>query len=656
MFKEPVGSNYGLSKVHFERQNPFYDIDLALVYCTRADSLFGIVTVREIARLEEVGIDRDKILEFKQIIAERAYEDLMSQFTEEALRNYLEKYRFSNSYSQAVDIRDSIEYEFATAEDTYLAYKDFITEYPGAKQRASADSLYALRFFEEKTSNGGLYEYKLFVKEFPANPYTNMAYDTIFAQVEALNSMNAYESYIMEFPDNKNTDMAWRTISLMVLRDYQESTLRVFILNHPDNPYNELLVKELELIRARYFVLNVTGGEQLIDLNGNTIGSLKKEISEFQQGLAKVVENDMVGYMDKAGVMVIPAQYADGFDFSDGIAVIELGEYYGAIDRFGEIVVPCEYDELGNMQQGLMAFEKGGESGFLDWKGNKVLNMEFEYVADFVDGHAVVRIDGMYGAIDTKGEYTVPCEFDWVEGYSDGLSRVRQGELYGLYRHSVGLVTPVEYDALGEDKSGLRVIAKGVKYGYVNSQGSVEIPIEYDYKESLLNKLSFEGDFAIVLVNGNWGIIDRLGNEIIKPKYDELINNGYSIFPFNLNGKWGHVVKGGKEFSRHYDRTGEFNQGLAKVHKRAKVGLIDLNGTVVIPIEYQELDVIEDTEYVVFTADGGEGLMNRKGEHVIEPSYDNIVAANIRYLRLTSEGIDELYDLTENKVVWSSKL
>ena len=75
----------------------------------------------------------------------------------------------------------------------------------------------------------------------------------------------------------------------------------------------------------------------------------------------------------------------------------------------------------------------------------------------------------------------------------------------------------------------------------------------------------------------------------------------------------------------------------------------------VIPIEYDALDAIEDTEYVLFTSDSGVGLLTRTGERILEPIYDGIESANIRYLKLRTRDKDELFDLSKHEIVWSAK-
>lgn len=654
--KEPIGASYGLSKVHYERQNPFYDIDLSMRYCNTADSLFDHASMRDVQRLDEMGIKRSEISVFKHSIAERAFEELQKDFTEEGLNDFLSRYRFSKSHPQAVEIRDSLAFIRASAQDDYLAYRDFITDYPGAKQRAAADSLYALRFFEDKTQHGSFDDYMEFVKEFPANPYTEMAYDILFAEVVHRGELLDYLGYINELPENKNSHSAWRAVNLIELRDYNEEKIREVISEYPFNPYLGQLKKELSLYKTSFFVLKANGGEQLIDLSGRTIGTVKQEIFDFQEGLAKVVEGGRIGYMDKAGTMVVPARFTDGFDYNDGVAVVESGGSFGAIDRFGDVIIPFEYDELGNMHKGRIAYEQGDRSGFLDWNGRPILELKFDYVADYKDDYAVVRKDGLYGAIDMQGDFSIPNAYDWVEEYVDGVSRVRRGQEFGLYRHEVGEEIPVEYQALGKEDMGLRLAAKDGKYGFLDSRGEWAIPMDFDFVDRQLDRCEFQGDYAAFYKNGKWGLMDREGRVLIKPIYDELDNTGYSVIAYRKGSKWGHVDVGGHEFSRTYDAVGPFVQGRALVTKGGRSGLIDLNGDLVVPMEYAELSVIRDTDYVVYSYGDGEGLMTRDGSQVLEPSYEQIEAANIRYLRLQVEGVEELYDLNENKVVWSGRL
>jgi hypothetical protein len=85
-----------------------------------------------------------------------------------------------------------------------------------------------------------------------------------------------------------------------------------------------------------------------------------------------------IGYIDKNGVIAIPAQYEYGNDFSEGLCAVKFNE-------------------------GLAGYPQWG---FVDVSGRMVIKPQYDHVSDFVDGMALVstRERGV-GYIDKSGQY-----------------------------------------------------------------------------------------------------------------------------------------------------------------------------------------------------------------------------------------------------------
>jgi len=103
------------------------------------------------------------------------------------------------------------------------------------------------------------------------------------------------------------------------------------------------------------------------------------------------------------------------------------------------------------------------------------------------------------------------------------------------------------------------------KYGYVGITGkedslrTVVIPAKYDYAEN------FSEGMACVKLNGKYGFINKLGQEIVPLKYDFVagkFNKGMA--GVELNGKYVYVNKLGQEIvPPKYDFVWEFNEGMS---------------------------------------------------------------------------------------------
>jgi hypothetical protein len=95
----------------------------------------------------------------------------------------------------------------------------------------------------------------------------------------------------------------------------------------------------------------------------------------FTEGLVAVGgTNGKVGFMDKAGNIVI----APAWDFADvflgGLARVGIGKKYGAIDTSGKIVIPVEYDDLNvSFPNGPGYFTKDGKWGLISKQGEVLI-------------------------------------------------------------------------------------------------------------------------------------------------------------------------------------------------------------------------------------------------------------------------------------------
>lgn len=126
------------------------------------------------------------------------------------------------------------------------------------------------------------------------------------------------------------------------------------------------------------------------------------------------------GYTNTAGKMVIPYKYDAVSDFSEGLAVVVHNDMYGAIDTTGKTVVPFKYDHLDNFSDGLALFTKDGNGliGFVDSKGYEAIEPIWDMGLGFSEGLAAVGVtfDGGYkwGFIDTTGKVVIKLQYDAV--------------------------------------------------------------------------------------------------------------------------------------------------------------------------------------------------------------------------------------------------
>ena len=95
---------------------------------------------------------------------------------------------------------------------------------------------------------------------------------------------------------------------------------------------------------------------------------------------------------------------------------------------------------------------------------------------------------------------------------------------------------------------------------------------------------------AVVTLNGNEGLIDEHGNEVVIPKY-ESVSVYENALVVGLNGRFGLIDRKGNELvPPKYDVISRKPQSdLAAVKSNGKYGLIDLAGKELIPAKYEYL-------------------------------------------------------------------
>lgn len=145
-------------------------------------------------------------------------------------------------------------------------------------------------------------------------------------------------------------------------------------------------------------------------------------IGDFSEGMAWVVTNGTVGYIDTMGTLVIrlPENILSCGDFHNGRALIEETDgdkYY--IDKTGEIVyhspenifLAAEFDEHGiapakDLQSGLY--------GYYNQAGYWEIPPKYEKTYSFEGDYATFQENGKYGVMNRSGTIIFPAEYEYI--------------------------------------------------------------------------------------------------------------------------------------------------------------------------------------------------------------------------------------------------
>lgn len=198
--------------------------------------------------------------------------------------------------------------------------------------------------------------------------------------------------------------------------------------------------------------LNRYTGEIIIDAEKNRYS----KAWVFSEGVAAVMKDEMIGFIDPDNRIVIPFQYPkcdeEHFEtdylFNNGYCCMTNRDgRQGVIDKKGNWVVAPEYgmvyEPAGN---GMRIVIKNGKYGVLDADMRLLYPTEYDDISIIGDGNGIVLAkEGRMWQVDDEGNVTNPFLFDcsyWLdcpEGYnedgciSNGLSRYAKYEVKGCY-------------------------------------------------------------------------------------------------------------------------------------------------------------------------------------------------------------------------------
>lgn len=109
-------------------------------------------------------------------------------------------------------------------------------------------------------------------------------------------------------------------------------------------------------------------------------------------------------------------------------------------------------------------------------------------------------------------------------------------------------------------------------YGIINKAGELVVEPKYD------NVIAYDSTFLPVQINGDWGYVNAMGEEVIPCEYQGIIQAGTWLLPYPvINDKY--VILKDKE---------------------NKMGVMDIQGRVIVPFEYDLIGAYYEGKVVVF--------------------------------------------------------
>ena len=285
---------------------------------------------------------------------------------------------------------------------------------------------------------------------------------------------------------------------------------------------------------------------------------------------------------------------------------LKENEKFGVIDNQGNIIIEPQYDDV--------KIPNPEKNVFICYEGQttKVMNDKKEQI--YTEYNNITPLVLKNVSTDLR--------------YEKSVLKYEEDGKYGLISLEGKKITNPIYEEIDtlQYKEGEFVIKKDNKYGIMNMNGYVIINPEYDNIKAdayYSTDTGYKNDGYIVSNTTDegyrYGYIDNEGNKILDTNYNDLYRINYEGETYLVcaeNGKYGLFNKNKNIIPNEYQAiTYIEGDNLCLVQKGKKYGIITLEGSMILQVRYNQIDINGD--YIYTTDENSEKkVYDKKGNEV----------------------------------------
>ena len=316
-------------------------------------------------------------------------------------------------------------------------------------------------------------------------------------------------------------------------------------------------------------------------------------------------EKGKLGFKDANGNVVIQPQFKALSDvetkFSEDRAFVKANGKVVAIDGKGTVLFNAPSNEVYPYKNGLAEFRRKvshfGLGGILGLVG---MGYFYNHGGVYLDGLGGLVDDGMKrGYIDRNGAVVIDSKNDYVYPMEEHGTLVRnEGKLGFMNRQGQYVIQPGNYEAGTIDMNNVLLTLKNKdtnKYGIFDMEtGKQEVPFKYD-------TIEFVGEHEMSVTNDtNRYVVDMATGRVIY-KGDKSMNvktflGDTYTWVYNKDGNYKILSLDGTvtetPVMKDISGTGSFSHGYSPVKIKGKWGIINSKGELVVQPTYDEITIL----------------------------------------------------------------
>ncbi len=374
--------------------------------------------------------------------------------------------------------------------------------------------------------------------------------------------------------------------------------------------------------------------------DGLAKATLKISGAEIMQEEHVINMSGQVQVRVKEEFVFLPVKYDWGVDTDDDSIIVVSDGKFGIVDCNLEEKVSTVYDCIVSLSKNLFIYHKDKKYGFINLQDGVISAAEYDSIEleeSYLKVSVVSEDNFHYGIIDGVGNIIVPIMFDKIDTHSDSLIYwevkkntsfgVNREPLVGIYTTKGCLIPCVFHSIRINDSNMFECFNRDINRYYCNlGQFDLAFSVFCDYHfNGRMTCHSVDLDYEVppgyqmayyaghglirVLKDGKWGIMNSLRKIIVEPQYTYIdeFKGSFAIVGNNDNDTVEYFIT----VPNHYG------------YNTKKYGLIDTYGTLVVPIDYDQIVSLEDGFYSI-QKDGLWGVLSPTLSIIVEPKYKSI--------------------------------
>lgn len=354
----------------------------------------------------------------------------------------------------------------------------------------------------------------------------------------------------------------------------------------------------------------------------------------FATDIANSIEVKLNGHIGvvypATGVEIMPPlfEYINHRDLPDGFLIVATDEQYGLYNyKKRKLIVPLKYDNISAISSQILKVSKGEQYGLVNLKGEVKIEPTYSLISALSDSFFLlkpkVNDDYKYVFYNSTSDKIISPPYDSIiEVRSDTLAVIAENGVQKLWNPLTGKITTGEYSkgsfpaTISFFKDDRAFIYKDKLVGVIDSKGNMIIPAKY------MGMSAFFNGIALVIggtdSSGHWlyGYIDSTGKALVPPIYyfddhkegsDYISDSSLLLCQYGYRNSKSTIGLARRDGTIYippvYDKIvpgGEYSCYMVKKDK--KLGILDQDGKVVLPLEFDTIVLDVATLYETHTA------------------------------------------------------